>query len=54
MNKAWDPKHPKKVLLDQIEDAVDYTSVVKSAYITTQIINTVYSLVYETGLFNDE
>ena len=54
MNKAWDPNQPIKVFFDQIEDTVEYTSAVNTAYTTTQIVNTVYILVSETVLFYDE
>ena len=54
MNEAWDPNHPIQVLFGQIEDAVYYASAVKAVYTTLQIANIVYTLVSETGLFDDE
>ena len=54
MNTAWDPSLPIEVLFKQIQDATAFADCGGAAYTTAQIVNTVYTLVFNTGLFHDE
>ena len=54
MNKAWDPSLPIEVLFKQIQDASAFADRGGAAFSTAQIVNTAYTLVFNTGLFYDE
>ena len=52
--QQWDPNQPFEVLIDQIEDAIDYAAARNTPYSKEQITNTAYNIVYRTGPFSDE
>ena len=54
MNAPYDPNEPFEVLIDQIEDAIDYAAAGNMPYTPTQIVNTAYNLLFDTGVFADE
>lgn len=54
LKQDWDPNQPFEVLIDQIEDAVDFAAAGKTPYTTEQIVNSAYNIVFQTGLFQDE
>ena len=54
MNTAYDPNNPFKVLIDQIEDAINFAAAENIPYTPEQIVNVAYNLVFDTGVFNDE
>ena len=54
MNAPYDPNKPFEVLIDQIEDAIDYAAAGNMPYTPTQIVNAAYNLLFDTGVFADE
>ena len=54
MNAPYNPNKPFEVLIDQIEDAIDYAAVGNMPYTPTQIVNAAYNLLFDTGVFADE
>ena len=54
MNMPYDPNEPIEVLINQIEDGIDYAAVENMSYPPTQIINTAYNLLFDAGVFSDE
>ena len=52
--QQWDPNQPCEVLIDQIEDAIDYAASGNTPYSKDKITNMAYNIVYRTGLFSDE
>ena len=54
MATAWDPNQPFEFLVRQIQDAVDYAAHAINPYTVEQIVNTAYTLVFNTGVFEDE
>lgn len=53
MNKPYDPNKPFEVLIDQIEDAIEFAAAAKCPFTSKQIVTTAYNLVFDTGLFAD-
>jgi hypothetical protein len=53
-NAPWDPNTPFESLIDQIETAVEYADAGNQAYTPEQIVNTAFTLVFNTGLYFDE
>ena len=53
MNKPWDPNQPSEFLIRQVQDAIDYAAHANTPYTLEQVVNSVYSLVFNTGLFKD-
>lgn len=54
MTAPWDPNQPFEFLVRQIQDAVDYAAHANTPYTAEQIVNTAYTLVFSTGVFEDE
>ena len=54
MTAPWDPNQPFEYLVRQIQDAVDYAAHANTPYTAEQIVNTAYTLVFSTGVFEDE
>ena len=52
--QQWDLNQPFEVLIDQIEDAIDYAAAGNTPYSKEQITNMAYNIVYRTGIFRDE
>ena len=52
--QQWYLNQPFKVLIDQIEDAIDYAAAGNTSYSKEQIMNMAYNIVYHTGLFSEE
>jgi len=46
MKADWNPNQPFKVLIDQIDDGVDYATAGEKPYTPEQIVNIAYNLVY--------
>ena len=53
LKESYDLNQPFEVLIDQVEDAVDYVSVGNVPYTAKQIVNVAYNLIFETGIYND-
>ena len=53
-SKKWDPNQPFEVLIDQIEEAVDFADAGGQPYTAQQIINNAYTIVFQTGMFFDD
>jgi hypothetical protein len=53
-NTLWDPNTPFKSLIDQIETAVDYADAGNQAYTPVQVVNTAFTLIFNTGIYFDE
>jgi hypothetical protein len=49
----WDPNVPIENLIDQVEKAIDYADDGRSSYSNSQILNNMYSLVFNTGIYFD-
>ena len=54
MNEPYDPNQPIEVLIDQIEDEIDYADAGNAAFTPRKIVNTGCNLVFDTGVFRDE
>ena len=52
--QQWDPNQPFEVLIDQIEDAIDYAASRNTLYSKEQIMNMAYNIVYRTSIFSNE
>ena len=53
-NTPWDPNTPFESLIDQIETAVEYADAGNQAYTPVQVVNTAFTLIFNTGLYFDE
>jgi hypothetical protein len=51
INTAWDPNTPFELLIDQIETCSDVAEAGSQPFTAAQILNTAYTLVYNTGFF---
>jgi hypothetical protein len=47
----WDPNQPFEMLVEQIEDAIDFATSGLSPYTDKQIVDNAYTLVFGTGMF---
>ena len=54
MNMLYDPNEPIEVLINQIEDSIDYAAAGNMPCTPTQIINTPCNLLFDAGVFSDE
>jgi hypothetical protein len=52
MRTPYKTDQPIEVLIAQLEDTVDYASAGGQAYLTQQIVNLAYSLMFSTGSYN--
>ena len=48
MNEPYDPNQPIEVLIDQIEDEIDYADAGNAAFTPRKIVNTGCNLVFDT------
>ena len=49
-----DPNEPIKVLINQIEDSIDYAAAGNMLYTPSKIINTACNLLFDARVFSDE
>lgn len=54
MKTKWDPSQPVETIIQQIEAARDKADIGGQPYTVPQILNTGYTLVYNSGLYFDE
>ena len=54
LNKQWDPNMPFETLIDQIEDAIEMAAAGNQPITDPQIITSVYTNVFNTGLYFDD
>jgi hypothetical protein len=54
LNKPWDPRTPFEILIDRIEDCIDFATDGGVPSTDAQILNSVYTLVFNTGLYFDD
>jgi hypothetical protein len=47
----WDPNQPFEMLVEQIEDAIDFATAGQTPYTDKQVVDNAYTLVFSTGLF---
>ena len=52
--QQWDSNQPFEVLIDHIEDSIDYAAAGNTSYSKEQITNMAYNIVYPTGLFSEK
>ena len=43
-----------EILIDQVENAIDYAAVGNNPYTLKQIINVAYNLIFETGVYDND
>ena len=54
LQEPWDPNTPFELLIDQIEECMEIADAGGQPFTHTQILNTAYTLVYNTGMYFDE
>ena len=54
MKTPWNPSTPFETLLQQLDDAQEYTDAGGQPFTTAQLLTTALSLVFNTGLFFDD
>ena len=54
LTTAWDPTTPFETLIDQVEDTMELADAGNQPFSPNQIVNTAYTLVFNTGLYFDE
>ena len=54
LQEPWDPNTPFELLIDQIEECMEIADAGGQPFTPTQIINTAYTLVFNTGMYFDE
>lgn len=54
INTPWDPNTPFETLIDQIEECAEFAEAGNQPYTAPQILNTAYTLVYNTGMFFED
>jgi hypothetical protein len=54
LNKPWDPTTPFEILIDRIEDCIDFATDGGAPSTDAQILNSAYTLVFNTGLYFDD
>lgn len=54
INEPWDPNMPFETMIDQIEECMEFAESGNQPFTSQQILNTAYTLVYNTGLFFDD
>ena len=52
-HRPWDTAQPFKYVIKQIQDATDFAAHDNTPYTQEQIVNTAYSIVFNTGQFED-
>ena len=53
MTRPWDTAQPFEYVIKQIQDANDFAAHANTPYTQEQIVNTAYSIVFNTGQFED-
>ena len=53
MAKPYGPNKPFKVLIQQVQDAVDFADHGGAPFTADYILNTAYNLVFQIGVFKD-
>lgn len=54
LNQPWDPNTPLETLINQIEEGMEFAEAGNQALTDRQIVNTAYTLVFQTGLYFDD
>ena len=54
MKADWNPNDPIDVLINQIEDAMEFADDAGQAYTPQQILSAAYTLVFKTGVFTED
>jgi hypothetical protein len=54
LNTPWDPNTPFELLIEQIDECIDFADAGNQAFPANQIVNTAYTLVFNTGMFFDD
>jgi len=53
MKRSYDPFQPFKVIINQIEDEVDFAIMWNTSYSLEQVVIITYNLIFQTGLFSE-
>ena len=53
MKNAYDKNLSIEVLIEQIKDAVEFTTAGLTLHTAEQVVNIAYQFIYETGMFVD-
>ena len=53
MTRPWDTAQPFEYVIKKIQDATDFAAHANTPYTQEQIVNTDYSIVFNTGQFED-
>ena len=51
---TWDANTPFEILIDQVEEYMEFPDASNQLFTAAQILNIVYTLVFQTGHFFDE
>jgi hypothetical protein len=54
LTTPWDPTTPFEHLIDQVEDTMELADAGNHYFSPNQVVSTVYTLVFNTGLYFDE
>jgi len=54
LTTPWDPTTPFEHLIDQVEDTMELADAGNQPFSPNQVVNTAYTLVFNTGLYFDE
>ena len=54
MKENYDPNQPPEILIQKIQDAVDYAAHANCPYSPEQVVTTAYNLVNQTGIFDQD
>ena len=54
MKADWNPNDPIDTLVNQIEDAIEFADDAGQPFSPAQILTTAYTLVFKTGMFNED
>jgi hypothetical protein len=54
LTAPWDPTTPFEHLIDQVEDTMELADAGNQPFSPNQVVNTAYTLVFNTGLYFDE
>ena len=52
--KDWDTSLPFETVIDQIENCIDFADAANKPYTPEQVISNAYTIVFNTGLFNQD
>ena len=54
LNTPYDPNKTIETLIDQVKNTINYFATGNSPRTSKQILNTVYNLIFETGVYDND